>query len=202
MPINIVDVDAWTTPVQSQAAGEGVNQVNELIPHQALANRTRYIRERCLTAIGGEIDIPMCEIEQVNFLWQGMGAFGGATIGWRQQGGGTAADRVVIPIPGMIPGTSITGLRARIETPAWAGAAVPSRLELYVVTDAAGATVSTLLGGQDDAGPAAHHDIVLAVAPAVCGPGRTYYALLRGESGAGASPVTTLIRMAVAVSPA
>ena len=64
MPNNITDADVWTNPVQSQADGESVNSTNELIPHQGVADRARYLYNRSLAAKGGDIYVPLTAFQR------------------------------------------------------------------------------------------------------------------------------------------
>lgn len=214
MPQNVVDVDTFTATVQCQADGDAVNGASCLVPAQDLSDRTRWLHNRVIESVGGDLLVPLTPISY------------GATARWgfvdttgsnehrvmvNHNIGGT--DEALIPLPTLhnctfdeveiyvdggwgIPITSTTH------------GALPTmpRLTLYHIDTTTGTEIS--VGNQVDtsANVAAYevpHPITLSVAAQTMDSTSAFYASIRGESGGSAVPDDlAVLGMTIQVVPA
>jgi hypothetical protein len=59
MPQNIVDADTWTATVQVAADGDAVDGASQVLIGQDLADRTRYLYNRNIAAVGGLLGVAL-----------------------------------------------------------------------------------------------------------------------------------------------
>lgn len=105
MPVNLTDADTWTTTVQSIANGEALNAVNLQVGPQDLADRSLYLRNRNVEAVGGRLSLMPYIFDVVN----GAAAYGTLDVA---AGGGSPATTIYSPSTA----TSVWQVKAWIPT--------------------------------------------------------------------------------------
>ena len=192
MPQNVVDADTWTATVQCRADGEAVDGAGQLLMAQDLADRTNYLNNRTIEAIGGDLLVPMTPVHfGADDEWSFEDFIGGGAVRRILVNNIVATSgEAVIPLPALhnctFDNVKLYCHGAALQAPR--GGALPTnmpRVTLYHIDTTTG--TETSVGSQIDtsANMAAYeiaHIITLTVAAQTIDSTSAFYASLRGES--------------------
>lgn len=193
MPQTVVDADLWTVNVQCAADGDAVDGASQLLPAQDLSDRSRWLHNRTIESVGGDLLVPMIP---VSFGLAARWAFGtaGASLRYLVNTSVAGADEAVIPLPTLHNCTfdevevSLHGDFLVSGPHAGLPGTMP-RITLYHIDLTTGAETAVGNAVDGSAGVAAYesaHVITLAHAAQTMDENSAFYISLRGESGANA----------------
>lgn len=193
MPNDITDADLFTTTCESQADGEAANSTNELLSHQDLADRTRWLYNRSIEAKGGVYQIPLVPSMLMLGGWTQRFAWDNANNGLVQFSALVGStDRIHIPLPALID-CSFSNVILTVDGDAngvGPHGALPTLPTVYLYKLNAAAGTWSLVGSQTDtsASVAAYevlHTITYTPGPPQVMDADTQYQIqIEGESGA------------------
>lgn len=184
MPHNLTDVDAFTSPVAVPSGGDERNAASVETPFQALANRTRYLKE---------ILVPTTPPSKT--IRVGADAFFGPAVGTKT-GAGIAGDfgtllvvnnqRAYADLGRLVPsGATITGLTIRVKP----GAARSGGSQVIAGWEVVSgdSTVDSAAGGDLDDGTTNTQNLTPSVSLTINRSTKRYFATLKAGNTAGSA---------------
>lgn len=211
MAHNLTDTDAFQATVQvpddGDASSAGSLYSAGGVGLQALTNRTRYLYNRGIEAIGGHIQIPTgFPVDYNNAVFRYDTATGPTLCYWVQFNVGGAGE-IWWEIPQLL-GCGFDEVSVRIFPTVAARAGLcgtPPQVSLYHL-DATTGTPAVLVGTQVDTSALVAtyetlHDIDLSVATQTFSEDDCYRVLFEGEAGANATIGLDLYRISINVVP-
>jgi hypothetical protein len=204
MPSNLTELDVYTTPIVVPNAGEEIRANDWIQAAGALANRTKYARERVLgLATSYLIQIPLLPISTAGFSFTLTAGLPSSSAGWKQQASPTGSDEVG-PVPFWFPMSGGVSLTAKLSSitvtfrPAAGHSALPAnkpKLRFYRQDNAAaaGSQVTEVIDNPADVTAYQTTRVLTATLNYVLTNFDAFYITFIGESGANSVGGLTLL---------